>query len=139
MFSLVITIISVALVAVLALAAIYYGGETIGDGNDRAEAARLVNEGQQIRGAAEMFRSIEARQPSSVAELVDREYLSTVPRSSWQSATNYAQVSSVSERHCRIANVMLKISSDESDPIPSCDDPSLTGRTACCELPASGG
>lgn len=133
MFSLIITIISVALVAVLALASIYYGGDVVESGHDEANASRLVNEGAQIRGAAEMFRTIEARQPNSVAELVEREYLSTVPRGGWAASTNYAQVSEVPEKQCRLANVMLQITQADTDPIPSCDDPALEGRTACCE------
>lgn len=55
MFSLIITIISIALVAALALATIYYGGTAFSRGNDGATAARLINEGQQINGAVTMY------------------------------------------------------------------------------------
>jgi hypothetical protein len=52
MFSLIITIISIALVAALALATIYYGGSAFRQGGDAALAAQYINEGQQLSGAA---------------------------------------------------------------------------------------
>lgn len=52
MFSLIITIISIALVTALALATIYYGGSAFRQGGDAAAAARFINEGQQLSGAA---------------------------------------------------------------------------------------
>ena len=52
MFSLIITIISIALVTALALATIYYGGSAFRQGGDAAKAAQLINEGQQLAGAA---------------------------------------------------------------------------------------
>lgn len=52
MFSLIITIISIALVTALALATIYYGGSAFRQGGDAAAAAKLINEGQQLSGAA---------------------------------------------------------------------------------------
>jgi hypothetical protein len=52
MFSLIITIISIALVTALALATIYYGGNAFRQGGDAAKAAQLINEGQQLSGAA---------------------------------------------------------------------------------------
>jgi hypothetical protein len=57
MFSLIITIISIALVTALALATIYYGGSAFRQGADAAGAARLINEGQQLSGAAAVVES----------------------------------------------------------------------------------
>jgi hypothetical protein len=57
MFSLIITIISIALVAALALATIYYGGTAFNKGSSEARASQLINEGQQINGAAAMNRA----------------------------------------------------------------------------------
>jgi hypothetical protein len=50
-FSLIITIISIALVAALAVAVIYYGGESQRQGAAKAAAATLLNQGAQIAGA----------------------------------------------------------------------------------------
>lgn len=41
MFSLIITIISIALVAALALATLYYGGDAFRDGHAAAQASKL--------------------------------------------------------------------------------------------------
>jgi hypothetical protein len=57
MFSLIITIISIALVTALALATIYYGGSAFRQGGDAAAAARFINEGQQLSGAAAVAES----------------------------------------------------------------------------------
>ena len=57
MFSLIITIISIALVAALALATIYYGGNAFNKGSAEAKASQLINEGQQINGAVAMFNA----------------------------------------------------------------------------------
>ena len=46
MFSLIITIISVALVAALALATLYYGGDAFNEGRPKAEALSQNRVGQ---------------------------------------------------------------------------------------------
>jgi type II secretory pathway pseudopilin PulG len=79
MFSLIITIISIALVAALALATLYYGGSSWTRGNAAASAATLTNQGQQIRGAMELYYSKNSAYPASLDELVTGEYLKTVP------------------------------------------------------------
>lgn len=86
MFSLVIAVISVLLVAALALAVIYYGGSAFSDGEASAQASRLINQGQQVLGAAELFKSEKGRWPDSVAELVSEHYLKSVPTASMVSS-----------------------------------------------------
>ncbi len=54
MFSLIISIIAIALVAALALASIYYGGSAFQEGAADATASTVVNQGQQIQGAFTM-------------------------------------------------------------------------------------
>lgn len=61
MFSLIITIISIALVAALALATIYYGGTAFNKGSAAAVASQLINEGQQINGAVALYRADAAQ------------------------------------------------------------------------------
>jgi len=79
MFSLIITIISVALVAALALATLYYGGDAFNQGRAKANAARVANQGQQLVAAADLFRANRGRYPDSIAELVSTDYLKSVP------------------------------------------------------------
>jgi len=75
MFSLIITIISIALVAVLALASIYYGGNAVGQGSDSARASQLINEGQQLQGLAAMSTA-QGNTVTAVADLVTTGHLS---------------------------------------------------------------
>lgn len=86
MFSLIITIISIALVAALALATLYYGGSAFNKGSDGATAARLINEGQQVNGAITILRADTAASggTSAVADLAGLTtatpaYLTQVP------------------------------------------------------------
>lgn len=83
MFSLIITIISIALVAALALATIYYGGSSFNKGSNDAAAAQRINEGQQINGAIAMAKADVASgtlttAPADVAALAP-DYLAQVP------------------------------------------------------------
>jgi len=82
MFSLIITIVSVALVAVLALATLYYGGDAFTDGASAAGAARVANQAEQLLAASDVFYAQVGRQPNSIDELVSSGYLKTAPVSS---------------------------------------------------------
>lgn len=79
MFSLIITIISIALVAALALATIYYGGDAFENGGASAQASRVLNQGQQVMAAAEMFRVQNGVWPNTVEQLVADDFLKSVP------------------------------------------------------------
>ena len=79
MFSLIITIISIALVAALALATLYYGGDAFNQGRADAEASKILNQGQQMLGAADLFHANRGRYPNNVAELVSADYLKSIP------------------------------------------------------------
>lgn len=87
MFSLIITIISIALVAALALATIYYGGDAFSKGGDAAIASQLINEGQQLQGSLTL-RKVQAPDATALAEggtnadlvtALSPAYLSQVP------------------------------------------------------------
>ena len=80
MFSLIITIISIALVAALALATIYYGGSTFNRGASAATASKLLNQSQQILGADRLYRADhDGAMPSSMQDLIDGGYLKSIP------------------------------------------------------------
>jgi type II secretory pathway pseudopilin PulG len=86
MFSLIITIISIALVAALALATLYYGGTAFNKGSATAEASRLINEGQQVNGAvtmhsADLNSGATTTAVTDLTSLVTATYLSSVPSS----------------------------------------------------------
>lgn len=80
MFSLIITIISIALVAALALATIYYGGNAFNRGADSALASKLMTQAQQILAADRLYRADNpGEMPSSMEELVSKGYLKSIP------------------------------------------------------------
>ena len=95
MFNLIVAVISIALIAVTAVASIYYGGDSFAGSSARAEAATLINQAQQIDGAAELFRianvgsMVVSDQPScddgtlsdcALHRLVDQGYLTAIPK-----------------------------------------------------------
>lgn len=80
MFSLIITIISIALVAALAVASIYYGGDALSEGRADAAAATLVNQYQQIQGAADIYRAQKMEVAADIAALVDADLLQAAPK-----------------------------------------------------------
>lgn len=56
MFNLIVAVVSIALIAVMALASIFYGGDGFSKSSARVEAATLIGQAQQIAGAAALFR-----------------------------------------------------------------------------------
>ena len=79
MFSLIITIISVALVAALALATLYYGGAAFNQGRADAEASKIINQGQQVLAAADLYYANHGTWPT-VAKMVEDGYLKSAPQ-----------------------------------------------------------
>ena len=78
MFSLIISIIAIALVIVLAGASLYYGGDAFNKGTAKGEAAKYVNEAQQLQAAVTMYKVDNKGDVSSVSSTVlkDDGYLS---------------------------------------------------------------
>ena len=84
MFSLIITIISIALVAALSLATLYFGGDAFNQGSAKAAAATIVNQASQINGANTLHyldNNAYASGDATALEgaLVDGGYLSSMP------------------------------------------------------------
>lgn len=85
MFSLIISIIAIALVAALALASIYYGGDAFQEGNSKAEASTIVNQGQQVQAAVTMSEIDEKGYfvdptKTDLSDLVTGKYLKEIPQ-----------------------------------------------------------
>lgn len=55
MVSLIVVVLAVALVAVLAMATQFYGSTAMAEGAEQANAAKLLNQGLQLRSAAQMY------------------------------------------------------------------------------------
>lgn len=130
MFSLVITLISIALVAALALATIYYGSTAYAEARSRAEASQAVNEAAQIDAATTMFSTQKGQAPHSLQELVSQSYLKTLPSGQWQVVEGQAvKVLDIEEAQCLATNKQLGVNT-----VPSCDDPAYTNQAVCCTV-----
>lgn len=79
MFSLIITIVSIALVVALVAATMYHGGDTLTQGRTTADAAAFVAGAQQVGGAQVMHLSLEGAEAATVADLVTTKYLASAP------------------------------------------------------------
>lgn len=78
MFSLIISIISIALVAALAAATVYFGGAAFNKGGAGADASTFINAGQQIAGAFTLAE-VDADVAVTDVESLSPHYLAQVP------------------------------------------------------------
>lgn len=82
MFNIIIAIVSIALVAAIAVAAIFYGGDAMKSAGAKGDYARLQNEAQQIAAGTQIYIVENAGAiPEGVQDLVDNGYLKSVPPS----------------------------------------------------------
>ncbi len=83
MFQLIVAVISIALVAILAIASIYYGGSAFQRSGMKAQVDALVNAGQQISGAQSLYLTDYGVPASDVPSLeatgANGTYLSAAP------------------------------------------------------------
>lgn len=79
MFSLIISIIAIALVIVLAGASLYYGGEAFNQGTAKGEFAKIVNEAQQISAGFTLAGVDQDATVVDVTTMVAAGYLSAAP------------------------------------------------------------
>ena len=82
MFSLIITIISIALVAAIAVATLYYGGSQFSQGTAKAQADQIISGAQQIAGANTLYaNNVGGGQydGAGASDLVTQGFLSAVP------------------------------------------------------------
>jgi len=82
MASLILTVISIILVAVLTLATLYYGGDAFTEGKAKAQATMLLSQGQQLTVAAELYHRDNGTWPASLAAMMLEGYLRSVPLAS---------------------------------------------------------
>ena len=79
MFSLIITIVSIALVVALVAATMYHGGDTLSQGRNSATAAEYVNGAHQIASAITILKAQNGAEVTSVTELVTKGALRSLP------------------------------------------------------------
>ena len=140
----ILTITTIVLVVLLAVATIFFGGDIFFDGKKRADASKVVNDISQIEGAIEVFRAREGGQPSTQSDLAP-EYLKTIPVG-WEADTNFHGFlrfdTDVTPETCAEVNDLLGIENPGGD-APTCDpnlgvDEGLVFR-GCCIAPPAGG
>jgi hypothetical protein len=78
MFQLIVSVIAIALVAILAAASIYYGGSAFSNSTAKGNVAALINAGQQIAGANALYKIDATVSAGAIGDLVST-YLSAVP------------------------------------------------------------
>jgi hypothetical protein len=130
MFSLILTIVAVALVTALALATIYYGGSALKNHGTKAQAAQVVNEGQQISAAVDLYRTNNSGAlPASMDTLTaGGTYLSSRPNVDWTFSSDYAVYPVADVEVCKKANATMGIQLAE---VPMCS--AVEGKTICCQ------
>lgn len=141
MFSLIITIVAIALVVGLIVATMYHGGsETMSKGKQQAEISKSLNELSQIQGALTAYHADTGNYASSIQDLAPK-YLSSIP-DGWgvevpsQVAFESSRILLGSEEQklesCKEINTRLGIATDP----PSCADIDST-FAGCCVVPDS--
>lgn len=130
MFSLIITLISTALVVALSVATVYYGGSVFTEYGKNAHATRLLNEASQLEIAMQLYRADHSGEaPDSLAALIqDNKYLKGLAPT-WVDNLSYVttQGTDIPDEVC------LEFNNKKGVPyIPSCTDPSYLQTVICC-------
>jgi hypothetical protein len=143
-FSLVISIIAIALGAVLLLASAFYGSDSFNEGTVKAKVSQYKNEAHQISSALTLYKVEKGGfgDDFSWQTLIDEEYLKQLPQSvlsedgtetlfSWGIRDNVIYLPSVSDEVCVASNDVDGYPTEfESDPSGSSvviDDDSYVG------------
>jgi ABC-type oligopeptide transport system substrate-binding subunit len=79
MFNLIVAVISIALIAAMAAASIFYGGAAFGSGTAQAQASTLVNNGQQVSGAQQLYMIDNSGNRANDIDVLTPTYLQALP------------------------------------------------------------
>jgi len=78
MFQLIVAVISIVLVAALALAATYYGGDVFVSSRTRTMAQALLEQSNQIKSAYILYRTENGSAPTTIDQMVLGGYLKPI-------------------------------------------------------------
>lgn len=154
MFSLIISIIAIALVAALAAATVFYGAKSYQEHVARANVAEVMNQAEQITGAFTAYKvergAITIQEPCTqgastdpnaydgcLQSLVDEGYLNSIVRGpdgfAWRvNTTNNTLVrSGLNAKECSLANFLSGAESSAEVAPPLCGSEGPTH--VCCE------
>lgn len=80
MFSLIITVLTIALVVTLSVATVYYGSSAFVEGSSSAAASTVMEQAIQINSYAELYATHESgRKPSDIESELIPTYMSAKP------------------------------------------------------------
>lgn len=127
-FSLIVVLVSVALVAALVLAVVYYGGSSFLTSGSRAEAARVLNGANQITGAATAYKATTGDYAPDINALVTSQHL-TSPPGNWTVYQGTVAIEGIPTETCEAINKMVGVTG-----VPACSSLSSEQSSACCEL-----
>ncbi len=142
MFSLIIVIISIALIAALAITTLFFGGDVFLKGTSDAEAAQYINESSQISAAVRLFQAERlGEMPDDLqVDLVDNNYLKEMPQSGelWAIGDNSLVKGVADEKTCEKVNEKSGWVNINYDPDPLVN-PAVTSKhtpTSCADTAA---
>lgn len=129
MVNIIVALIAIALIAITSAIAIFGLGDVFTSGGERAEFAKLKNEGGQIAIATNIYISRNAgAAPESVQQLVDERYLKVVPDALTQGDKselwkygfdNFVSLNVSNENVCMALNAQAGFTGSQP---PSCSD-----------------
>lgn len=93
--------------------------------------SRILNEGQQIKGAFTLFRAETGETAEGLTQLVAQSYLKAAP-DGWDVSAGYSFHVENSQEVCLAANKRVGI-----EGIPTCADATYADKTVCCSTPES--
>jgi hypothetical protein len=137
MFQLIIAIISVLVVAILAICGYFFLGDSFTNNSDKALYAKSMNGESQIEAALNLHLASHGVYPTGTSQqildnLVAEQYLASIPEGSWAIGDNQITKSIESENQCKAINRVA--GKDVSTvPCPACDDAAYDDYPACTQ------
>lgn len=133
MFSLIVTVISIALLALLAYVALYYMGDTDKAAWTNVSTATVLNSASQIQASVNLYENEHTgAAPTSFQDLIDGGYLKQIPKGDWAFGTNAIQSNIIVASADQCAAVNQKLYGDPT--VPSCSTIDNT-KVICCSNP----
>ena len=146
MFAIILAIIAIALTIAASIMTLMYLSDD-GGSSAKAQAARIIQEAAQIRGAILIARNdgVQLTTADSL-EVLRPKYLADIPHgaSGWGFGTNKVYKTDVRDTVCIAANLSLgkvfkesdsdvRAAEDSSGYIPYCDKADLDANVPCCD------
>lgn len=129
MFSLIITIIAIALTAALAVATLYYGGTSFTNASLRARVAKDLEQMTTIAGANTVYTNSTGGIPApDLDALITSNFLSSNPQGRWSSEAGATFAPLTDTKECLAVNASLGIQG-----IPACSDSTIITPSCCQE------